>query len=365
MRANDTNRFVNSHEFVDLCRTKIMKNIFEKINKPALTQRSRPFFCLAPMADVTDAAFRQIICKYSRHGEADGGPDVFWTEFVSADGLVSPGRVALQDNLVFTKKEKPIIAQLFSSNPQKMRKASCYVASLGFDGIDVNMGCPDRSVEKQGAGAAMMKDMIKAGEIIQAVKDGINDFKKIHTKGRVRNISVSVKTRIGYNQNQIEEWIPFLLSCKIDALTVHARTRKEMSEVPARWEHIKRVVEIRNEMKVKTVIIGNGDVKNKDEGYNLAKETGCDGIMIGRGIFGNPWLFSGKSPDLKEKLRVMVEHTKLFEKILVRRNFSVMKKHFKAYVNGFDGAKELRVRLMETKNAKEVEVIIKNFLKNH
>lgn len=328
-----------------------MKNIFEKLN--------RPFFCLAPMADVTDAAFRQIICKY-------GKPDVFWTEFVSADGLSSPGREILKNNLIFSKKEKPIIAQLFSSNPEKMRKASCYVASLGFDGIDINMGCPDKSVEKQGSGAAMMKDMEKAGKIIQAVKDGINDSKKSHTKGQANNVSVSVKTRIGYNQNQIETWIPFLLSCGIDALTIHARTRKEMSKVPARWEHVKRVVEIRNEMKVKTKIIGNGDVKNIKEGKRLAKESDCDGIMIGRGIFGDPWLFSSKIPNIKERLKVMVEHTKLFEKILGKtKNFSVMKKHFKAYVNGFDGAKELRVLLMETKSADEVESIIKEFLKNH
>lgn len=320
-----------------------MKNIFEKLHKP--------FFCLAPMADVTDAAFRQIICKY-------GKPDIFWTEFVSADGLSSPGREVLKNNLIFTKKEKPIIAQLFSSNPEKMRQASCYVAKLGFDGIDINMGCPDRSVEKQGAGAAMMKDMEKAGKIIEAVKDGIKDSKK-------KNVTVSVKTRIGYNKNQIEEWIPFLLSQNIDALTVHARTRKEMSLVPARWEHVKRVVEIRNEMKVKTKIIGNGDVLNIKEGKRLAKETGCDGIMIGRGIFGNPWLFSEKTPNLKEKLKVMLEHTKLFEKLLGKhKNFAVMKKHFKAYVNGFDGAKELRVELMETKKAKEVEVVIKQFLKN-
>lgn len=319
-----------------------MKNCYEKLHKP--------FFCLAPMADVTDAAFRRIICKY-------GKPDVFWTEFVSADGLSSPGREVLKNNLIFTKKEKPIVAQLFSSNPEKMRQAAKYVANLGFDGIDINMGCPDRSVEKQGAGAAMMKDMKKAGEIINAVKEGIKDSKK-------KNISVSVKTRIGYNKNQIEEWIPFLLSQNIDALTVHARTRKEMSLVPAQWVYVKRVVEIRNQMKVKTKIIGNGDVSDLEDGKKKALETGCDGIMIGRGIFGNPWLFSEKVPNIKEKLKVMVEHTKLFEKLLGKhKNFAVMKKHFKAYVNGFEGAKELRVELMETKNVKEVKSIVDNFFK--
>lgn len=340
----------------------------------------KPFFCLAPMADVTDAAFRRVICKY-------GKPDVFWTEFVSADGLASKGREILKDNLIFTKKEKPIVAQLFSSNPEKMRQAAKYVASLGFDGIDINMGCPDKVIEKQGSGAAMMKDKEKAGEIIQAVKDGIKDSKK-------KNISISVKTRIGYNKNQIEDWVPFLLSQNIDALIVHARTRKEMSLVSANWDYIKRVVEIRNAMKVKTKIIGNGDVKDIKEGERLAKETGCDGVMIGRGIFGNPWLFAGltsqrnknssrltpKGPYATQdfcfsasfiqekkattlKLKVLLEHTKLFEKILGKhRNFAVMKKHFKAYVNGFSGSKELRVELMGTNNSKEMEKVVKNFL---
>jgi len=319
-----------------------MKKFWKKLPKP--------FFCLAPMADVTDAAFRRVIAKY-------GKPDVMWTEFVSADGLSSPGREVLKNNLIFSKKEKPIIAQLFSSHPIKMRQAAKYVASLGFDGIDINMGCPDRSIEKQGAGAAMMKDMKKAGEIIQAVKDGIKDSKK-------KNVSISVKTRIGYNKNQISEWIPFLLSQDIDTLTIHARTRKEMSLVPARWEHVKETVEIRNKMGVKTKIIGNGDVRDMEHGRQLAKETCCDGIMVGRGIFGNPWLFSGKIPTVKEKLKVMVEHTKLFDKLLGKvKNFAVMKKHYKAYVNGFDGAKELRVKLMETKSSKEVENIVKEFLK--
>jgi len=320
-----------------------MKNFWEKLPKP--------FFCLAPMADVTDAAFRQVIAKY-------GKPDVFWTEFVSADGLISAGREILKNNLIYSKKEKPIVAQLFSSNGAKMRQAVKYVASLGFDGIDINMGCPDKSVEKQGAGAAMMKDMKKAREIIQAVKDGIKDSKK--------NVSISVKTRVGYNKSQLEEWIPFLLSQNIDALTIHARTRKEMSKAPANWDYVKRVVEIRNQMMVKTKIIGNGDVRDIKDGIKKAKETGCDGIMLGRAIFGNPWLFSGKIPTTKEKLKVMVEHTKLFEKLLGKhKNFAVMKKHFKAYVNGFDGAKELRVELMETKTTKEVENVVNDFIKNH
>lgn len=309
----------------------------------------KPFFCLAPMADVTDAAFRQIITKY-------GKPDVLWTEFVSADGLMSEGREVLKKDLIYSKKERPIVAQLFSSNVEKMRQASELVTRLGFDGIDINMGCPDRSIEKQGSGAAMIKNKAKAGTIIQAVKDGINDAGK--------SIPVSVKTRVGYNKDQTEEWAPFLLSQNIDALTIHARTRKEMSKVPANWDYIKKAVDIRNKMKVKTLIIGNGDILTLEEGKNLAKETGCDGIMIGRGIFGNPWLFSGKSPSIKKRLKVLVKHTKLYEKFFGgTKSFSVMKKHYKAYVNGFPGSKELRLNLMETNEAREVEKLVNEFLK--
>ncbi len=333
-----------------------MKKFWDKLPKP--------FFCLAPMADVTDAAFRRMFAKY-------GKPDVTWTEFVSADGLVSEGRKVLKYDLFYTEKERPIIVQLFSSHPSKMREAAKYVAELGFDGIDINMGCPDRSVEKQGAGAAMMKDQNKAREIIQAVKDGIADAKVASSATRRRggkNVSISVKTRIGYNKNQINEWIPFLLSQDIDALTIHARTRKEMSDVPARWEHVKEVVEIRNKMGIKTKIIGNGDVVDTNDGRRKCEETGCDGVMIGRAVFGSPWIFSRreKIPTTEQKLKVMLEHTKLYEKLLGKvKNFAVMKKHFKAYVNGFEGAKELRVKLMETHNYTEVEKIVKEFLKNH
>ncbi|MEA3398965.1 MAG: tRNA-dihydrouridine synthase [Patescibacteria group bacterium] len=301
----------------------------------------KPFFCLAPMADVTDAAFRRIIVKY-------GKPDVLWTEFVSADGLVSEGKEALKKDLIYSKKEKPIVVQLFSANPKKIKKAAIYCASLGFDGVDINMGCPDRSIEKQGAGASLMKDYELSAKIIASAKES--------------NLPVSVKTRVGYNRVQ-EDWIPFLLNQGLAALIIHARTRKEMSKVSANWGHIKRAVEIRNERELDTLIIGNGDVATLEQGRRLAKETGCDGIMIGRGIFGNPWLFSERIPTLKEKMKVMLEHTKMFNKLIDFKNFAVMKKHFKAYVNGFDGAKELRIKLMKVNSYKEVKKIIKDFLR--
>ncbi len=336
------------------------------------------------MADVTDAAFRSIIAKY-------GKPDVMWTEFVSADGLVSAGKKKLLHNLKFSRKEKPIVAQLFSANPEKMYEAAKLVATMGFDGIDINMGCPDRTVEKQGSCAALIKNPKLAREIIEAARRG------------APRLPISVKTRIGYNKNEIGTWIKFLLKMNLPALIVHLRTRRELSEVPAHWELMKKIVALKNKISPETLIIGNGDVMSLEQGRALAQKTGCDGVMLGRAIFGNPWLFSKKNspkssgrgrssnefevrprgdgfdlnvlennllintdnepinPDMK--LKVLVEYTKLFEKLLGKhKNLAVMKKHFKAYVNGFDGAKELRVKLMETENAKQVEKIIKNFI---
>ncbi len=318
----------------------------------------KPFFCLAPMADVTDIAFRTIISKYSRHGESGGGPDVFWTEFVSADGLMSEGRDALKIDLKYGEREHPIVAQIFGSNLKNMRDTAKLCADLGFDGVDINMGCPDKSIEKQGAGASHIKNPDHAVLVIRAVKEGIKDSG--------RDIPVSVKTRIGYNKNNISEWIPKLLGENLAALTIHARTRKEMSLVPARWEHVREVVEIRDRMGVDTLIIGNGDLKNLDDAKEKVSTSHADGAMLGRAIFGNPWLFDSnkKEVSLREKLEVMCEHTELFERELGEfKNFAIMKKHYKAYVNGFDGAKELRVRLMEdASTAKEVRQIVENFL---
>lgn len=305
------------------------------------------------MADVTDAAFREIIAKYSRHGEILGGPDVFWTEFVSANGLMSAGREVLKRDLKFSPIEQPIVAQLFGSDPETMEGAARLVEELGFSGLDINMGCPDRTIEKQGAGAAHIKDPIQAKRVIRAAKSG------------APGLPISVKTRIGYNTNQIKDWIPALLEEDLAALTVHARTRKEMSKVPARWEHVREVVEIRNQMKLETRIIGNGDVQNISDAHLKAEETGADGVMLGRAIFGNPWLFDEekKEVSLREKLTVLVEHTELFEKYLGDiKSFAIMKKHYKAYVNGWDGAKEFRMELMECATTREVREKVDTFL---
>ncbi len=311
----------------------------------------KPIMALAPMANVTDCAFRQIIAKY-------GKPDVMWTEFVSCDGLQSKGRANLLIDLSFTKKERPIVAQIFGAKPENFYKTALLLRELGFDGIDINMGCPDKNVEKQGAGAKLMKNPELAREIIRAAKRGAGA------------LPVSVKTRIGYNKNELAAWLPALLETEPAAIIIHCRTRQEMSLVPARWEHIAEAVALRDKAGSSTLILGNGDVANLDEAEKKAAATGADGVMIGRGIFGNPWCFCRPpfTPSIEDKLRVMVEHTYLFEKLLGDpptggKGFNNMKKHYKSYVNGFDGAKDLRTQLMEqAKDAATVEKIVNSFL---
>jgi len=308
----------------------------------------KPFFVLAPLANVTDAAFRSLIAKYSK----PAGPQVMYTEFVSADGLVRGNRELLLRDLAFSELERPIVAQFFTSTPSYMEEVAGLAQELGFDGVDINMGCPDKAVEKQGGGAALIKDMPLAVKLIEAAQRG------------APSLPISVKTRLGYNKDMLEEWVPMLLSTPIAALTLHARTRKEMSKVPAHWDRITRAVEIRDTLKSTTRIIGNGDAKNLADARDKAAVSGADGVMLGRAIFGTPWLFDeSKQLSLKEHLQIALEHTELFEELLGDiKNFAIMKKHFKAYIEGFPGAKELRVRLMETKDAQEVQQIIREYL---
>lgn len=315
----------------------------------------KPFFCLAPLADVTDPAFRRIIAKY-------GKPDVMWTEFISADGLFKGGYDALVKGLQYAEEERPIIAQFFSREPELMAKATELAIEMGFDGVDVNMGCPDENVCKQGAGAAIMKDPERAKAIILAMKEA--------SAKSARPIPVSVKTRIGYNENEVETWIPQILSTKPDVLTIHGRTKKEMSKVAAHWDVIGCVVKIRDEIQkdeaVKTLIVGNGDAVDIADAQKKAEEAGCDGVMLGRAIFGNPWMFGsehGDRPELKERLRVLAEHIMLFDELLGgKRSFATMKKHFKSYIQGQDGDKHLVIKLMEeARTPKEALEILRSY----
>ena len=307
----------------------------------------KPIWALAPMADVTDAAFRRIITKY-------GKPDIMWTEFVSCDGLCSPGREILLRDLWYTEGEHPIVAQFFGANPDNFYACARLARELGFDGIDINMGCPERNVVKQGAGAAHIQNPVLAKEIVQATQSGAGD------------LPVSVKTRIGFNAIALEEWLGHLFEMDLAAITLHARTKKEMSLVPAHWDVVARAVAMARALPEdqRPLILGNGDVSNLTEAAERVEETGADGVMIGRGSFGNPWFFrpmgDTATKSLEERFRVMLEHIYLFEELFYgKKNFDVMKKHYKAYEVGFEGAKELRVRLMEARTAGEVETIVR------
>jgi len=321
---------------------KTWHNTSQFMNTGFWSQFNRPIMALAPMANVTDAAFRRIIAKY-------GKPDVTWTEFVSCDGLCSEGRSRLLPDFWFEDGQRPIVAQIFGANPENFFTTAKLVRELGFDGIDINMGCPDKAVLKQGAGAALIKDHALTREIMAATIEGAG------------GLPLSVKTRIGDTRNTLDEWLPVLLSAKPATITVHARTRKQMSLVPAQWETVKQAVEIARGSG--TLILGNGDVEDLDQAHARIAETGADGVMIGRGIFGNPWLFSSRKREdvpLEERLRVMLEHTNLFEELFPGiKSFDVMKKHYKAYVNNFPGASEMRAELFQTKTAAEVADIVK------
>jgi len=313
------------------------------MNKGFWGKLKKPTMVLAPMADVTDVAFRTIIAKY-------GKPDVMWTEFVSVDGLLSPGFKKLALDLEYGEGERPIVAQIFGAVPENFFKVSQMLKGMGFDGIDINMGCPVKKVINQQSCSALIRTPKLAQEIILATKEGAGD------------LPVSVKTRIGFKAPEIETWIPTILETKPALLTVHLRTVKEMSLVPAHWEMMPEIVKLAQAIPEadRPLIFGNGDVLDLADGQQKCQDTGCDGIMFGRAIFGNPWLFAGKVPTLEEKLRVMIEHTYLFEKLVAHhKSFELMKKHYKAYVNNFDGAKEIRTELMENaKTAADVETII-------
>jgi nifR3 family TIM-barrel protein len=319
-----------------------------------------PIFVLAPMADVTDAAYRKLIAETAM-------PEVMWTEFVSADGLYHTRELKkmpdaenpLMRDLLYSESERPIVAQLFSSKPEMMEYAAKLCAELGFDGVDINMGCPDKSIEKQGSGAAM----IKTPEVAKAIYEAACRGAAAGSRDASNPIPVSIKTRIGYNKDSIDEWIPSLLELKLAALSVHLRTRKEMSKVAAHWELMPKIVELRNKISPETLIIGNGDVEDLEDARAKLSKSGADGAMLGRAIFGNPWLFSGRTADeisTTERLNALATLARYFEDITPPKSFSIFKKHIKAFVSGFDGAAELRLKLFEAESAEDVARIIES-----
>lgn len=303
---------------------------------------ARPFFVLAPMDDVTDTVFRQMVA-------GTAAPDLYFTEFVNVDGLQSPGREKLLPKLRFdAAKERPIIAQIWGKTPANYYEVAKQVKEMGFDGVDINMGCPEKSVVNNGCCSALIENRELAGEIIDSVREAVGE-----------DFPVSVKTRIGLKVIDMT-WIEFLLSKKLNMLTVHGRTQKEMSKVPAHWDKIGEAKELRDKLSPRTLIVGNGDVLSREQGEALAQQYGLDGIMIGRGIFHDPYVFAKESPwptkTKEEKLALYRTHVELFAKTWPNgeRKLHTLNKFCKVYVNDFDGAKELREQLMNAQSAKEL-----------
>lgn len=319
-----------------------MKNFWNTLKKPILIQ--------APMEDVTDTVFRQMIIRAGR-------PDVFFTEFTNADGMCSRGKDKVGKRLIYSKNEHPIVAQLWGSKPENFKKTAELIKEMGFDGIDINMGCPEKSVIKKGLGGALIDNQPLAKEIILATKEGAGQ------------LPISIKTRIGVKKIQTEEWIKFLLEFNLDCLTVHGRTVAEMSESPTHWDEIGKVVKLRNSLKSKTLIVGNGDIKSYEEAMEKVKKYDLDGIMIGRGIFNNLWIYN-KNVDpakisYKEKIKFLIKHIELFEKTwgnppAGRKNYSLMKKFYRIYISGMPDAHNVRMKLMELKTAKDTLDFLKS-----
>ena len=308
----------------------MMKNFWQELPKP--------FLVLAPMEGVTDFVFREIVATELPK------PHVMVTEFTNVESLNSKGLEKTIIRFKFSEKQRLIVAQIWGLNPENYYKSAKLISDMGFDGIDINMGCPVREVFKMGACSALINNRSLAKEIIEAVKKGAN------------GLPVSVKTRIGVKDLITEDWAGFLLEQKIDALILHGRTVEQMSKVSADWNEIGKVVKLRNKISPNILIIGNGDVESFEEVEEKHQKFGVDGVMIGRGIFHNPWVFEKriKAHESGEYKKVLIKHLNLYEKTYGdNRNYHVMKKFFKMYINNFKGANQLRIKLMETNNMKE------------
>ena len=325
-----------------------MDNFWQKIKKPAFT--------LAPMEDVTDTVFREVVLSVS-------DPDclhVLFSEFTSTDGLCHEvGGPKVRHRLQINPSEREmlkktgvkIVAQIWGNNPEKFREATRIICDEGeFDGIDINMGCPVRKIVKQGACSALIGQPELAKEIILATKES-------------STIPVSVKTRIGLNRVITEEWIGHLLETEPVLITIHGRIQKQQSEGEANWDEVAKAVRLRNNMESSTLIHGNGDIMTYEEGLEKVEETGVEGVMIGRGIFGNPWFFNKevheKSPE--ERLQLLWKHASLYTLTWQdEKHFNILKRFFKIYTSGFPGAAHLRAELMETHALEDVRKVLEH-----
>jgi len=313
----------------------------------------KPFFILAPMDDVTDTVFRQVILSTAK-------PDLFFTEFVNVDGLQSPGRKNLLKKLKLDSTEKSLVAQIWGKDPENFLKTAQQIADgtlakefgltarENFVGVDLNMGCPQKSEVNSGTCSALIKNRPLAKEIIEATKTGLD--------GR---LPLSVKTRIGFSEIDMS-WIEFLLQQDINMLTIHARTRKEKSRVPAHWEYFNQAIELRDKISPNTLIVGNGDILNRQQGEELAQKYRLDGVMIGRGVFNDPFVFAQESPwkdySPQAKIDLYKKHVDLFQETWQNneRPVHTLNKFCKMYIFGFDGAKDIREKLMSSRTIDEL-----------
>jgi tRNA-dihydrouridine synthase len=309
----------------------------------------KPFFVLAPMEDVTDVVFRHVVSKAGR-------PDVFFTEFVNTESYCHPeGHKSVRGRLTYTPDEQPIVAHIWGDKPEYFREMSIGMAKEGFKGIDINMGCPVPNVAENGKGSGLICRPAIAADIIQAAKAG--------------GLPVSVKTRLGFTHvEEWRDWLTHILQQDIVNLSIHLRTREEMSKVNAHWELIPEIKKLRDEIAPHTLLTINGDIPDRQTGLKLAEQYGIDGIMIGRGIFQNPFAFEKEakehsSEELLDLLRLHLElHDHYSEE--VRRSFSALARFFKIYVRGFRGASELRNSLMNLKTTAEAHVLLDEFERN-
>ena len=304
----------------------------------------KPFFILAPMEAVTDVVFRHVV-------EAAGGPDVYFTEFTNAASYFSEkGRPSTRGRLAFTEDEQPMVAQIWGNNPEYFEFMSKGLAEQGFAGIDINMGCPAKDVVKTGAGSGLIRTPELAAELIAAAKKS--------------GLPISVKTRLGdVRTDEWTDWLTHILKQDVVNLTIHLRTRKEMSKVPAHFDMIHDIKKLRDEIAPQTMLTINGDIRDREHGLELVNEYGVDGVMIGRGIFSDPYAFAKEKREhtREELLGLLSMQLDLFDKYseeLEPRKFDPLKRFFKIYVRNFEGASELREKMMHTKTTSEVRELI-------
>ncbi|HDP2271578.1 TPA: tRNA-dihydrouridine synthase [Staphylococcus aureus] len=306
----------------------------------------RPFFILAPMEDVTDIVFRHVVSEAAR-------PDVFFTEFTNTESFCHPeGIHGVRGRLTFSEDEHPMVAHIWGDKPEQFRETSIQLAKMGFKGIDLNMGCPVANVAKKGKGSGLILRPDVAAEIIQATKAG--------------GLPVSVKTRLGYYEiDEWKDWLKHVFEQDIANLSIHLRTRKEMSKVDAHWELIEAIKNLRDEIAPNTLLTINGDIPDRKTGLELAEKYGIDGVMIGRGIFHNPFAFEKEprehtSKELLDLLRLHLSLFNKYEKDEIRQ-FKSLRRFFKIYVRGIRGASELRHQLMNTQSIAEARALLDEF----